>query len=143
MADSFNKKEREKKKKKRKKDKEQRKEQRRQEGKSGAEFMYLDEDGNLTTTPPDPNRKSTIKAEDIEIGVPKKVDSDESKFSRKGTVKFFNTDKGYGFIIDNDTKESFFVHAANLIDSIQDNDKVVFEVGKGPKGPIALEVKLA
>jgi len=143
MADSFNKKEREKKKRKRAKEKKERKEQRKAEG-NKVEFMYVDEDGNLTPTPPDPTKKKEeINLEDIMISVPKSEKSDESDFIRKGMVKFFNSEKGYGFIEDKDTRESFFVHSNNLVDQIRDNDKVTFEVGKGPKGPIAVDVKLA
>ena len=63
------------------------------------------------------------------------------KFS--GSCKWFNVKKGYGFIVDSETKESFFVHADSLDDPIKDNDKVSFEVGKGPKGPVAVSVKLS
>jgi cold shock CspA family protein len=142
MADSYNKKEREKKRQKRKKEKQQRKEERKLEGKKTQEFMYLDEDGNLTSTPPDQTRKKKeISIEEIQISTPKKEESDRPKFMREGIVKFFNTEKGYGFIADKETRESFFVHIDGLVDEIKENDKVSFEVGKGPKGPIALAVK--
>ena len=104
--------------------------------------MYQDEYGNLTAIPPDPNQRTKVKAEDIEISTPRQDKSDQSKFIRTGIVKFFNTAKGYGFILDNETKESYFVHANDLTDPIKDNDKVQFEIGKGPKGPIAVAVKL-
>lgn len=142
MADSYNKKEREKKRQKRKKEKEQRKEQRKTEGKTTPEFMYQDEYGNLTATPPDPDKRQKIKAEDIALGIPKQEKNGQPHFVRSGTVKFFNTEKGYGFIIDDETQESFFAHVNDLEDVIKDNDKVQFEVGKGPKGPVALAVKL-
>lgn len=142
MADSFNKKEREKKRQKKKRDKAYKREQ-----KSGAakppEFMYVDEDGNLTTKAPDPIKKRKLNVEDIEISVPKQEKSSESKFTKLGVVNFFNTEKGYGFIVANENGESYFTHADNLIDQIQDGDKVSFEIGKGPKGPIATEVRLA
>ncbi len=143
MADSFQKKEREKKKRKKKKEKAERRAQRKNEGKTSEEFMYLDENGNLSPTPPDPSKKVKVKAEDIVIGIPSQEKSDQPNFLRSGVVKFFNEDKGYGFIEDKETKESFFVHANNLVDEINDNDRVVFEVGKGPKGPEAREVKQA
>lgn len=142
MADSFNKKEREKKKRKRRKEKQERKEQRKFDDSSPPEFMYVDEFGNLTSTPPDPNKKRKIKAEDIDVSTPKQGKSDGSSFMRNGIVKFFNEEKGYGFIVDQETKDSFFVHVEGLVDRIKDNDKVSFEMGKGPKGPIAIEVKL-
>lgn len=143
MADSFNKKDREKKRRKRKENKAEKKAQRKSEGVSGNGIMYVDEFGNFTDVPPDPKRKNKIRTEDIEISVPKQEDRDDSEFERRGRVKFFNTDKGYGFIIDEVTGESYFAHVNNLIDEITENDHVVFEIGSGPKGPVALNVKLA
>ena len=141
MADSFNKKEREKKRRKRKKEKAERREQRKQqEGLGTPEFMYLDENGNLTATPPDPANKRKVKAEDINVSVPKQEKGDGPDFVRTGTVKFFNQEKGYGFIACQDTKEDFFVHADSLVDEIRDNDVVTFEVASGPKGPVAINV---
>lgn len=141
MADSYNKKEREKKRQKRRKEKAQKKEQRKEEGNKTPEFMYQDEFGNLSTTPPDPSRMK-IKAEEIEISTPRQEKSEQRSFVRNGFVKFFKTDKGYGFIVDDETQESYFVHANDLEAPIKDNDKVQFEIGKGPKGPIATSVKL-
>lgn len=142
--DSFNKREREKKRLKKKKEKREKKEQRKLEGKKTQEFMYLDADGNLVDTPPDPTlKRAEVSLEDIEISIPKQEKSDRPKFLREGTVKFFNTEKGFGFIVDRDSGESVFVHADSLQDPIRDNDKVTFEIGKGPKGPVANNVKLA
>ncbi len=144
MADSYNKKEREKKRRKRKKEKAERKVQRKNDGAKKEEFMYVDADGNLTATPPDPTvKKREISLEDIQISTPKQEKSDQPDFVRTGVVRFFNTDKGYGFIVDKETNESYFVHVNDLLDEIRENDRVIFEMGKGPKGPIALAVKLA
>jgi cold shock CspA family protein len=145
--ETFNKKEREKKKQKKKKDKAERRQQRKLDSEEGRnqqpQFMYLDEDGNLTTTPPDPlKKKAKIKLEDIEISIPKQ-DKDDTKDHRKiGIVKFFNREKGYGFINEKDSRNSVFVHMDGLIDQIKENDKVIFEVRKGPKGLIAEGVKI-
>ncbi len=141
---SFNKKEREKKRQKKRKDKAERKEQRKQDaldGKTSQEFMYVDEDGNLTPTPPDPTKKTEINAEDILVSVPKKGDIEDEDPIRMGKVKFFNSEKGYGFIIDKITQDSIFVHVAGLIDEIDSNDQVTFEVEMGPKGPNAVRVQ--
>ena len=140
MADSYNKKEREKKKRKRRQEKLERKQQRKLEESKNAEFMYVGADGNLTSTPPDPADREKIELETIEVSIPKKEKSDRSTFARDGVVKFFNVEKGYGFILDPSTNESFFVHVDNLSEPIKDGDKVTFEVGKGPKGPIAIKV---
>jgi CspA family cold shock protein len=60
-----------------------------------------------------------------------------------GTVKFFNTTKGFGFIKDNQTGTEYFVHVSGLIDEIQENDTVTFTVQQGKKGLNAVEVKRA
>ena len=141
--DTYNKKELEKKRKKKKKDKRERREQRKLDGAKSPEFMYVDSEGNLTATQPDPADKKKIKIEDIAISTPKQEKSDMPNFMRTGILKFFNSEKGYGFITDSDSKESVFVHIDAMEDEIKENDKVVFELGKGPKGPIANGVKLA
>jgi cold shock CspA family protein len=134
--DTWNKKEMEKKRLKKRQDKEQKKEERKANAKEGTSFddmiAYVDENGNLTSTPPTGIRKQT-KAEDIQIGIPKRVDV-EMDVIRKGIVTFFNDAKGYGFIKDSETQESIFVHVNGLIDPIKDNNKVTFEVEMGHKG---------
>ncbi|SMG17367.1 cold shock protein (beta-ribbon, CspA family) [Marivirga sericea] len=61
----------------------------------------------------------------------------------KGTVKFFNDSKGFGFIIDESTQQDYFVHVSGLIDDIRENDEVVYELQDGKKGLNAVNVKLA
>jgi CspA family cold shock protein len=61
---------------------------------------------------------------------------------RKGTVKFFNHAKGFGFIAPSDQSEDVFVHGSNLIDDIKDNEKVQYEVEQGRKGLSAINVEL-
>ena len=142
MADSYNKKERDKKRKKKKQDKAERKKQRLEEGNS-FEFMYLDENGNLTSTPPDPTKKKEeVKLEDIRISTPKQSELDAMDTELRGTVKFFNVEKQFGFIKRDGSPEEYFVHEDNLIDKIRDNDKVSFELGTGRKGIVAINVKL-
>ena len=51
----------------------------------------------------------------------------------KGTVKFFNVSKGFGFIKDADSDNEYFVHATGLIDKIKENDQVTFELSEGKK----------
>lgn len=146
MSTSWTKKEREKKKQLDKKNKAEKKLERKENAKKGKsldEMMaYLDENGNLTSTPPDPSKKIVINAEDIEIGVPKLKDRDPAEFLRKGVVTFFNSEKGYGFIKDRQTMESIFVHINSVIDEIKENSVVLFEVEKGPRGLQAVNVKL-
>ena len=60
---------------------------------------------------------------------------------KQGTVKFFNGTKGFGFIIENESKEEFFVHISGLIDEINEGDAVEFELKEGKKGMNAVNVK--
>jgi CspA family cold shock protein len=62
---------------------------------------------------------------------------------KEGKVKFFNESKGFGFIKDNDTNEEHFVHVSGLIDKINEDDEVTFELQQGRKGLNAVNVKLA
>ncbi|MCE2822202.1 MAG: cold-shock protein [Bacteroidota bacterium] len=62
---------------------------------------------------------------------------------RTGTVKFFNTTKGFGFIIDSSTGEEIFVHVSGVVGDIRQGDTVTFETQKGKKGVNAVNVQLA
>ncbi len=144
--ETWSKKEKENKKQKKKKDKEQKKEERKANSKGPKNFedmiAYMDENGNFTSTPPDPSKRVTIREEDIVIGVPRNRVEAAPDPNRKGTVTFFNDSKGYGFIKDSDSQESIFVHMNGLIDSIKENNKVSFRVEMGHKGLNAVDVKL-
>jgi len=59
----------------------------------------------------------------------------------KGTVKFFNDAKGFGFIIEDDSKKEYFVHVSGLIDEVKEGDEVEFELKEGKKGLNAVDVK--
>ena len=61
----------------------------------------------------------------------------------KGTVKFFNDSKGYGFIIEEESKKEYFVHVSGLVDEIREGDTVEFELADGRKGLNAVNVKTA
>ncbi len=60
----------------------------------------------------------------------------------KGTVKFFNESKGFGFIKDANSAKEYFVHSSGLKDRIKENDEVTFELQQGQKGLNAVNVKL-
>jgi CspA family cold shock protein len=61
----------------------------------------------------------------------------------KGTVKFFNDSKGFGFIKDDESGKEYFVHVSGLNDEIRENDVVTFDLQDGKKGLNAVNVKLA
>ena len=106
-------------------------------------LAYVDENGNISSTPPDLTRKkSVIKAEDIVIGSRNTGSANPIGDARTGTVAFFNTSKGFGFIKDSHSGESIFVHMNALSSPIKENDKVTFEVERGPKGLSASKVSL-
>lgn len=144
--ETFNKKEKEKKRLKKKQDKEHKKEERKSsssKGKSLEEmFAYVDLDGNITNTPPDLSQKKVFKTEDIRIGIAKQEAIDPADLIRKGTITFFNQEKGYGFIKDSSNQESVFVHINGLVQPVKENDKVSFETEMGQKGLNAVKVKL-
>lgn len=147
MSETWNKKEREKKKQKDRQDKAEKMQARKEKAKEGKRFedmiAYVDDNGNFSSTPPDPRKKVKIKLEDIEIGVPKYVPPTEAELTRNGKITFFNQDKGFGFIKDNVSQESVFVHANNLSGPVKENDKVSFEVEMGQRGPMAVNVKIS
>ncbi|HNE28057.1 MAG TPA: cold shock domain-containing protein [Saprospiraceae bacterium] len=61
----------------------------------------------------------------------------------KGTVKFFNETKGFGFIIDSASGQEIFVHVSGLVDKIREGDVVTFETARGKKGINAVNVQRA
>ena len=140
--ETFNKKEKEKKRLKQKQEKMEKMQERKanaKKGKSLDEMMaYIDEDGNISSTPPDPKRKKIFKHEDMNTGVPVRTEEDSE---REGVVDFFNDAKGYGFIKDAITKQSIFVHVNQLSEAIKENDRVSFQTERGPKGMNAVQVK--
>lgn len=145
---TFNKSEKEKKRLKKREDKRKKMEARKLDkesgGNDGIQFAYVDYNGNLTDTPPDPSLKIKVDAESIEVSIPKRDDSDIEEIDpvRKGKVSFFDNSKGFGFIIDSENQEKYFCHVSGLIDEIQENDKVSFELEKGMKGLNAVKVTI-
>jgi len=139
--ETFGKKEREKKRLKKKQDKLLKKEERKAGGQEN-EFIYVDEFGQLTDTPMDPSKKIKVDASTIEIGIPKKEDREvEDVADKVGKVSFFDTSKGFGFIIDTTSQEKYFVHVSGLLEEVKENDKVTFELERGLKGMNAVRVK--
>jgi cold shock CspA family protein len=143
--ETFNKKEVKNKKEKKRKEKAKKRLLKKETGKTSSfdeMIAYVDEFGMITSTPPDPTKKKVVEAGSIELGANKNDSSQKADYIRKGVVTFFNDSKGYGFIRDMETKQSVFVHANNLSEPVKENNVVIFEIGKGPKGPTALNVKI-
>ena len=143
-TETFNKKEKEKKRLKKQKEKKEKAEERKNSSHKGGSLedmmAYVDEDGNISSTPPDPTKKKQYNLEDIQIGVAKQDPADLPDVIRKGVVTFFNESKGYGFIKDLQSQESIFVHVNGLTEPIKENDKVTFETEMGQKGLHAIKV---
>jgi cold shock CspA family protein len=130
---------------KKRKEKEKKRALKKSEGKKSSfddMIAYVDEFGMISSTPPDPGKKTSVAAESIEISVTRNRAENEVSLTRKGVVTFFNTSKGFGFIRDLESNERVFVHANNLLEPIAENNVVLFERGKGPKGISAMKVSL-
>ncbi|WP_276134790.1 cold-shock protein [Polluticoccus soli] len=142
--ETVGKKEKEKKKAQKKREKEERREERKANNNKGKSLedmmMYLDENGNLSPTPPDPTKKFDISLEDIQLGAA--IPDPEEDGLRKGIVTFYNEAKGYGFINDLRSQKSIFFHANNALEPIKERNKVSFEIEPGPKGPTAVKVSV-
>jgi len=143
--ETFSKKEVRNKKERKRKEKEQKRAKKKSEGKKKSfddMIAYVDEFGMITPTPPDPDKKTVIVAESIELKITKNNPESAPDYVRKGVITFFNESKGYGFIRDLESHQSVFVHINNLLEPVKENNVVIFEIGKGPKGPSAMKVKM-
>ena len=118
----------------------------KKESKKGGSFddmlAYVDEFGNITSTPTDLTKKEKVNAEDIEVFVPKRSNESTKETIRTGVVTFLSTTKGFGFIRDIAANQDVFVHLGSLSEPIKENNKVTFEVIKTQRGPNAVNVKV-
>ncbi|MEA4974419.1 MAG: cold shock domain-containing protein [Paludibacter sp.] len=141
MAISYNKKELEKKKQGKKLEKQKRKEERKASGGSSSfddMIAYVDENGNITTTPPDPGKKQKIDVANISVSTPKKEDQEEVLM--RGRVEHFNSEKGYGFIKDLNSTEKYFFHISAAPSDITEGHIVTFQTERGQKGMNAVNI---
>ncbi|HET6252929.1 MAG TPA: cold shock domain-containing protein [Puia sp.] len=139
--ETFNKREKEKQRQKEKREKREKMEERRanqSKGKPLDEMLaYIDENGNITSTPPDPGKRKLVNLEDIEIGVPKRQETDDPL--KEGKIDYFDRSKGFGFILQNDGTKVFF-HINQTTYAVKEGDVVTFMVERGPKGWNAVDV---
>ncbi|MBL0126098.1 MAG: cold shock domain-containing protein [Flavobacteriales bacterium] len=141
---TFEKREKEKKRQQKQEEKKRRKEERKANAPGGGlenMMAYVDENGRITDTPPDPAKRKPIDISEIELGVPRRTAEDEMPAERVGKIDFFDTSKGFGFIKEDGTQERFFVHVSGLMDDVIEGNKVSFELERGPKGMNAVRVK--
>jgi cold shock CspA family protein len=103
-------------------------------------MAYIDENGNLSATPPDPSKMKSFNADDIEIGVPQQRPADPAELIRQGSITFYNSDKGFGFIKDSQTGESVFFHQKNISFPVKEGDRLIYETEMGDRGPVAINV---
>lgn len=143
MADSFNKREKEKKRQQKQEEKAKRKAERKANSSGGGMdnmIAYVDEYGRITDTPPDPTKRQEIKAEDIELGVPRRADNEEPEV-RTGRIDRFDDSRGFGFIQEDNTRERYFVHISAMLEEVGVGDRVTFDLERGPRGLNAVRVK--
>ncbi|AZA58174.1 cold shock domain-containing protein [Chryseobacterium shandongense] len=142
MADSFSKKENFKKKIQKQKEKALKREERKSSNNKGKSldemFMYVDANGQLTSTPPDHGEKAEINIDDIQLGAAP-IEAEEL---RKTGIVTFLSEKGYGFITEDKTKENIFFHSNNCAEPVKKGNKVSYEKEKSPKGFSAAEIQL-
>lgn len=140
---SFQKTELEKKKKQKQKEKEEKREQRKSSSNKGKGFdsmiAYVDHNGNITNTPPDPKLKVEVRADQILLGARSFV-REETSSLRSGRIAIYTAEKGFGFIKDSLTQEKIFFHVSETSDNIKEGDMVNFETVRGPKGMSAVKV---
>ena len=132
------------KKEKKRKEKEQKRLERKENKSSGSlddMIAYVDENGNITDTPPQLRPKVEIQLEDIVIATPKKEDIAAEPL--KGRVEYFNTEKGYGFIKDLASTEKYFFHISSAPEGIGEGRIVLFELMRGTRGMNAVKIAFA
>ena len=145
MAESFSKKENFKKKIQKRKEKEMRREERKESNDKGKKLddmiMYVDANGQLTSTPPEKRKNDDDDDMDlshIQLGA---APIEPEELVKSGIITFLS-EKGYGFITENKSKENIFFHTNNCTEMVKKGNKVAFEIEKSPKGLSAIDIKL-
>ncbi|MEG0789826.1 MAG: cold shock domain-containing protein [Alistipes sp.] len=142
---SFNKRELEKKKISKRLEKQQKKEERKSAGGDGSfenMIAYVDENGAITTTPPDlTKKKEVVDIDSIEVSTPKRGEM-EAEAPSQGRIDHFNASKGYGFIKALQSGETYFFHVSSLSEEVIEGNLVTYELERGPRGMNAVNVKL-
>lgn len=141
MADSFSKKENNKKKAKKRQDKIAKREDRKTNNNKGKSFedmiAYVDINGNLTSTPPHLQNREKDLQETKELN---KIPTEETETIFTGIVTY-SSEKGYGFITEDETRENVFFHHTQSDQEISTHDKVSYKKEATPKGYRAVDIK--
>jgi cold shock CspA family protein len=142
--ETFNKREKEKKRQQQRQEKKDKMEQRRGNDKNKSMddmIAYVDENGNLSSTPPDPKKRKVFTLEEVPNGVPDRVAEEPSEVVRTGVVDYYNEAKGFGFIVDQGSGERVFVHASQHNEHLSERDSVQFELERNERGWSAVKVR--
>lgn len=141
---STNKRDNEKKKQSKRQEKQKRKEDRKVNNNKGASledmFAYVDENGMITSTPPELNVKDETDIESIAISTPKREETEENQ-TYTGRVEFFNEAKGYGFIKDLNSVKKYFFHISAAPKDIKEGNQVNFELERGTRDLNAVNIQ--
>lgn len=141
--ETFGKKERQKKKLQKQKEKHLRREEKRLEepkAKSLDDMIaYVDENGNITDTPPDPSKRKEVALEDIDLDNSRQSAADNTPPT--GKVSYFDPSKGYGFITNSMTGERLFVHINDAAGPLAEGDEVTYTPTRSPRGMQASAVR--
>ncbi len=139
--ETFNKRAKEQQRLKHRRDKAEKMEERKLNAKKGLKLedmlAYVDENGNITDQAPDPKQKKLFRVEDIQIGIPA---GNVRAATHTGKLQFFNEEKGFGFIIDNQSQQRIFVHHSNLDMNVQVNDSLEYDIQHGERGLVAINI---
>lgn len=142
MADSFSKKENFKKKVQKAKEKAQKREERKTVNNKGKSLddmiMYVDANGQLTSTPPDNSSVEEFDINNIQLGA---APIEAEELVKTGIITFLS-EKGYGFITEDSSKENVFFHTNNATEVLKKGNKVSYEKEKSPKGFSAIDIKI-
>ena len=107
-------------------------------------IAYVDPYGVITDTPPNPEKFEEVNPEDIEVSIPeddKVVVDDNAELD--GHVKFYNENRGFGFITDANSSQEYFFHISNAPEDIAENNHVTFRLEENHRGVNAVEIKYA
>jgi cold shock CspA family protein len=141
---STNKRDNEKKKQSKRQEKLKRKEDRKSNNNKGASwedmFAYVDENGMITSTPPEPTAKDKTDLESIVISTPRKDDAEEEP-TYTGRVEYYNEAKGYGFIKDLNSVKKYFFHVSAAPRDIKEGNLVSFELERGVRDLNAVNIQ--